>query len=60
MINHKYSDKMTSLKIPQKLLEMALNDTQLNVQESTLSVLRVLCQQEKAKKVLFFNTAYFS
>ena len=55
MINHRYSDKMTSLKITQKLLEMACHDTQLNVQESTLSVLRVLCQHEKAKKVIFLN-----
>ena len=43
---------MTSLRITQKLLEMACHDTQLNVQESTLSVLRVLCQHEKAKKVI--------
>ena len=45
---------MTSLKIPQKLLEMASHDTQLSVQESTLSVLRVLCQHEKSRKVLIF------
>lgn len=42
---------MTSLKIPQKLLEMACHDTQFTVQESALNVLRALCQHDKAKKV---------
>jgi len=51
LVNHKLSDKMISLKVPQKLLEVACHDTQFSVQESALNVLRLFCKHEKAKKV---------
>ncbi len=53
MINHKFTEKMINLKVPQKLLEVACRDTQFSVQENALNVLRSFCQHEKAKKVKF-------
>lgn len=52
LVNYKFSEKMIGLKVPQKLLEIACNDTQFNVQESALNVLRLLCKHDKGKKVL--------
>lgn len=54
LVNHKFSDKMISLKVPQKLLEVACHDTQFSVQESALNVLRIFCKHDKAKKVIYF------
>lgn len=51
LVNHKFSDKMITLKIPQKVLDVACHDTQFNVQESALNVLKSFCKYEKAKKV---------
>jgi hypothetical protein len=51
LVNYKFTEKMVVLKVPQKLLEIACNDTQFNVQESALNVLRLLCKHEKGKKV---------
>ena len=45
---------MVIYKVPQKLLDVACHDTQLNVKESALNVLRSFCKHEKAKKVTFF------
>jgi hypothetical protein len=60
MINYKFSDKMINLKIAQKLVEVACNDTQFNVQESALNVLRIMCKHEKAKKVFkMFNLRHY-
>ena len=52
LVNHKFSDKMISLKVPQKLLEVACHDTQFTVQESALNVLKIFCKHDKAKKVI--------
>ena len=51
LANHKISDKMLSLKAPQKLLEVACHDTQFTVQEKALNVLNIFVHNEKAKKV---------
>jgi hypothetical protein len=51
LINHKFTDKMIKLKIPQKILEVTCNDTHFAVQEAALNVLRIMCQHEQAKKV---------
>ena len=51
LANHKISDKMLSLKAPQKLLEVACHDTQFTVQEKALNVLNIFVLNEKAKKV---------
>lgn len=53
LANHKISDKMLSLKAPQKLLEVACHDTQFTVQEKALNVLNIFVHNEKAKKVSF-------
>jgi hypothetical protein len=45
---------MIALKIPQKILDVACHDTQFNVQENALIVLKSLCKYAKAKKVYFF------
>ena len=52
MVNHKFSDKLITYKVPHKLLEIACHDTQLSVQESALHVLKTLCKHDKAKKTL--------
>jgi fused len=49
---YKFTDKMAQLKIPQKILEIACNDTQFIVKETALLVLRSLCNHDKAKKIL--------
>ncbi len=54
LVNHKFTDKMIALKLPQKLLDVACHDTQFSVQENALSVLKSFCKHEKAKKVSFF------
>jgi hypothetical protein len=51
LANHRFSDKMINLKIPQKVLDVACHDTQFNVQESALNALKAFCKYEKAKKV---------
>ncbi len=51
MANHRFTEKMIRLKVPQKILECACHDTQFTVQESSLKTLRILCKYEKAKKV---------
>lgn len=53
LINHRVSEKIIALKVPQKLLEVACHDTQFSVQESALNVLRLLCKHDKPKKVNF-------
>lgn len=60
MVNHKFTDKMVIYKVPQKLLDVACHDTQLNVKESALNVLRSFCKHEKAKKVIFFLLIFLS
>ncbi|CAF0816845.1 unnamed protein product, partial [Brachionus calyciflorus] len=52
LVNHKFTDKMISLKIPQKVLELACHDTQLSVQESALNALLAFCKHDKARKCL--------
>ncbi|RNA34069.1 serine threonine- kinase 36-like [Brachionus plicatilis] len=52
LANHKFSDKMISLKIPHKLLELACHDIQFGVQESALNALFALCKHDKARKCL--------
>lgn len=51
LANHKFSEKMVTLKIPQKVLDVACHDTQFSVQESALNVLSLFCKYEKARKV---------
>lgn len=51
LVNHKITDKMITLKVPQKLLEVACHDTQLNVKENALNVLKIFSKHDKAKKV---------
>lgn len=58
LANHKLSDKMISLKIPQKILDVAIHDTQFNVQESALNALKAFCKYEKSKKVN--NNTFYS
>jgi hypothetical protein len=43
---------MISLKIPQKLLDVACHDTQFSVQESALNTLKMFCKYEKARLCL--------
>lgn len=49
---YKFTDKMTQFKIPQKILDLACNDTQFMVKENALLVLRSLCDHDKARKIL--------
>ena len=53
-MNYKFTEKMLQLKLPQKMLDVACHDTQVNVQENALCVIKSFCKNEKAKKVCFF------
>ena len=52
LVHYKFSDRMASLKLPQKLLDIACHDTQSNVQENALNALNMFCKHDKAKQIL--------
>ena len=55
IVIHRCAEKIFSLKIPQKLLEIACHDSHFNVQERALNSLKLFCKHEKAKKVIYKN-----